>query len=205
VPKLFGPIRERYLSRPGGYTRVLRLEPVKEDQAESAILELVDGPRDMRLAMTAKTLSNKPPTKGFNEVTARNVQKVTQFRENGMETLRALVNRMREFKKNESDWDDRVLAAPRRVYLHEERRVREMHYPDPTGDWKLPNNVTQGKRGVSKGARVTRAKGNLPPANRTDVGILEKRVRRQKLSKPRKDESGTEEAEAALAKLSLES
>jgi large subunit ribosomal protein L17 len=205
VPKLFGPIRERYLSRPGGYTRVLRLEPVKEDQAESAILELVDGPRDMRLAMTAKTLSNKPPTKGFNEVTARNVQKVTQFRENGMETLSALVTRMREFKKNESDWDDRVLAAPRRVYLHEERRVREMHYPDATGDWKLPNNVTQGKRSVSKGARVTRAKASLPPANRTDVGILQQRVRRQKLSKPRTDKSGTEEAETALAKLSLES
>ena len=38
VPKLFGPIRDRYLTRPGGYTRVLRIEPMKEDQAESAIL-----------------------------------------------------------------------------------------------------------------------------------------------------------------------
>jgi large subunit ribosomal protein L17 len=46
VPKLFGPIRERYADRPGGYTRILRIEPMKEDQAESAILELVDGPRD---------------------------------------------------------------------------------------------------------------------------------------------------------------
>ncbi|RMY29215.1 hypothetical protein D0864_17006, partial [Hortaea werneckii] len=40
LPKLFGPLRERYASRPGGYTRVLRIEPVKEDQAPSAILEL---------------------------------------------------------------------------------------------------------------------------------------------------------------------
>jgi hypothetical protein len=202
VPKLFGPIRERYLSRPGGYTRVLRLEPVKEDQAESAILELVDGPKDMRLAMTAKTLSNKPPTKCFNEVTARNVQKVTQFRENGMETLRRLVDRMREHK--EKNWDNRVLAAPRRVYLHEERRVREMHYPDPTGDWKLPNNVTQGEQFINRGLRVFNAKRSLPPAKKTDVGILEKRVRRQKLSKPKKDTRGMEDAEAELAKLSLE-
>ena len=55
MPKLFGELRERYAARPGGYTRVLRVEPQKEDQAPSAILEQVDGPRDMRFAMTART------------------------------------------------------------------------------------------------------------------------------------------------------
>ncbi|KAI9878758.1 MAG: hypothetical protein M1823_006916, partial [Watsoniomyces obsoletus] len=45
--KIFGELRERYASRQGGYTRVLRTEPKKRDQAESAVLELVDGPKDM--------------------------------------------------------------------------------------------------------------------------------------------------------------
>src|ERR1700753_1676256 len=37
LPKLFGEFRQRYANRPGGYTRVLRVEPKKEDQAPSAI------------------------------------------------------------------------------------------------------------------------------------------------------------------------
>ncbi len=32
IPKLFGELRLRYANRPGGYTRVLRIEPSKEDQ-----------------------------------------------------------------------------------------------------------------------------------------------------------------------------
>nr|UPX44723.1 mitochondrial 54S ribosomal protein L8 [Penicillium fuscum] len=60
-PKLFGTLRNRYLTRPGGYTRVLHIESLNRnhDQAPSAILELVDGPRDMRFAMTAKTLARE--------------------------------------------------------------------------------------------------------------------------------------------------
>jgi hypothetical protein len=94
VPKLFGPIRERYLERPGGYTRVLRIEPIKEDQAASAILELVDGPKDMRFAMTAKTVANLHQ-KGhtINQMTAANIAKVTRFRKNGEEELEALVDK----------------------------------------------------------------------------------------------------------------
>jgi len=30
LPKLFGNLRERYADRPGGYTRVLRIEPQKK-------------------------------------------------------------------------------------------------------------------------------------------------------------------------------
>ncbi|MCJ1313245.1 hypothetical protein MMC25_006922 [Agyrium rufum] len=56
LPHIFSTIKDRYATRPGGYTRVLRIEPLKEDQAPSAILELVDGPKDMRFHMTAKTL-----------------------------------------------------------------------------------------------------------------------------------------------------
>ena len=84
VTKLFTTLRTRYLDRPGGYTRVLRIEPLKPDQAPSAILELVDGPKDMRFAMTARTLAHQRSVgREVNDVTARNILKVTRYREGG--------------------------------------------------------------------------------------------------------------------------
>ncbi|KAL9117788.1 MAG: hypothetical protein Q9187_005668 [Circinaria calcarea] len=106
LPKLFTELRTRYLTRPGGYTRVLRIEPLKEDQAPSAILELVDGPRDMRFAMTAKTLVKERATEGgVRELTAKNIIKVTRFREGGEaeleKTVRALEARDSDEKRRE--------------------------------------------------------------------------------------------------------
>ena len=92
LPKLFGPLRERYLDRPGGYTRVLRIEPEKEDQAPSAILELVDGPKDIRFAMTAKTIANvRDKGNAINDMTAANIQKVIRYRQNGEQDLEDMV------------------------------------------------------------------------------------------------------------------
>ncbi|KAG4417450.1 hypothetical protein IFR04_009403 [Cadophora malorum] len=95
LPKLFGPLRERYAERPGGYTRVLRIEPLKADHAPSAILELVDGPKDMRFAMTARTLARQR-AEGLeqNEMTSRNVQKVTRYRPEGAKDLETMVEKM---------------------------------------------------------------------------------------------------------------
>ncbi|CAF9932042.1 MAG: hypothetical protein HETSPECPRED_008262 [Heterodermia speciosa] len=111
LPTLFTTIRERYLSRPGGYTRVLRIEPRNRnnDQAPTAILELVDGPRDMRFAMTAKTLVRERATEGgVREITARNVQKVTRFRQGGMEELERTVRNVEaeEWKAAEKEDQD---------------------------------------------------------------------------------------------------
>jgi large subunit ribosomal protein L17 len=96
LPKLFGPLRERYADRPGGYTRVLRIEPLKSDQAPSAILELVDGPKDMRFAMTARTVARlKGEGRPVNEMTERNIEKVTRYRQNGQQELTKMVKKMR--------------------------------------------------------------------------------------------------------------
>ncbi|KAH7125160.1 ribosomal protein L17 [Dendryphion nanum] len=121
VPKIFREIGPRYANRPGGYTRVLRIEPIKEDQAASAILELVDGPKDLRFAMTAKTLASRPEEEPLNEITAKNVEKVTRYRENGMEDLRNMVE---ELRVNDIDVG---LPAKKKVYP-EEKIKKDMHY-----------------------------------------------------------------------------
>ncbi|KAL4814061.1 ribosomal protein L17 [Aspergillus spinulosporus] len=97
LPKLFGPLRERYANRPGGYTRVLRVEPKKDDQAPSAILELVDGPKDMRFALTAKAVARRRSQglETLNEITLLNVRKVTQFRKNGVEELEKAISQVK--------------------------------------------------------------------------------------------------------------
>lgn len=65
------------------------------DQAASAILELVDGPKDMRFAMTARALSRQREMDwDMNEITERNIRKVTQFRKGGMDALEAAVSNL---------------------------------------------------------------------------------------------------------------
>ncbi|CAD6505093.1 BgTH12-00591 [Blumeria graminis f. sp. triticale] len=102
LPKLFGPLRERYALRPGGYTRVLRIEPLKPDQAPSAILELVDGPKDIRFAMTAKTVSRtRKEGKPINEITDFFRKKVTRFRPNGEAEFDQMVEKLNTLEVSE--------------------------------------------------------------------------------------------------------
>ncbi|MCP3101581.1 50S ribosomal protein L17 [Myxococcus sp. K15C18031901] len=44
LQKVFSEYKERYASRPGGYTRIVRLGFRRGDAAEMALLELVDRP-----------------------------------------------------------------------------------------------------------------------------------------------------------------
>ncbi|KPM36667.1 hypothetical protein AK830_g9900 [Neonectria ditissima] len=93
MPKLFGELRQRYLPREGGYTRVVRTESKNTyDQGESAILELVDGPKDSRFMMTAKTVArDRMLGHDHTPVTRINIKKVTQFR--GQEPFEAMVQK----------------------------------------------------------------------------------------------------------------
>ena len=48
VRKLFGPLAERYQSRPGGYTRVLKVGFRYGDNAPLAVIELVDRDKEAK-------------------------------------------------------------------------------------------------------------------------------------------------------------
>ncbi len=81
---------------------MLRIEPLKEDQAPSAILELVDGPKDMRFALTARTVARvRERGQEINEVTERNITQVTQFRKDGKQELEEMVNKVGGLKVGE--------------------------------------------------------------------------------------------------------
>jgi large subunit ribosomal protein L17 len=53
LKRLFGELGQRYAERPGGYTRIIRLGRRDGDNAELALIELVDNPRE-REALDSK-------------------------------------------------------------------------------------------------------------------------------------------------------
>ncbi len=61
LKRLFGELGERYRDRPGGYTRIIRLGRRDGDNAELAIIELVDNPRDREVVEAS---SKKAKTAG---------------------------------------------------------------------------------------------------------------------------------------------
>lgn len=96
LPKLFGELAERYKSRPGGYTRVIRLSKQRPDGAESAVLQLVDGPKDLRWDMTTRTVERlQRQGQPLNQITLLNVKKCTQFRQDGEEQFQRALERLR--------------------------------------------------------------------------------------------------------------
>lgn len=81
---------------------MLRIEPLKPDQAPSAILELVDGPKDMRFAMTARTIAReRGEGRELGEMTTRNIEKVTRYRPDGESELEKMVGNISELEIGE--------------------------------------------------------------------------------------------------------
>ncbi|ORX37260.1 ribosomal protein L17-domain-containing protein [Kockovaella imperatae] len=59
IPKVFETLAERYKARNGGYTRIHRFGRRQGDAAPSAILTLVDGPRDLNFELLARQLGKE--------------------------------------------------------------------------------------------------------------------------------------------------
>ncbi|KJZ79644.1 hypothetical protein HIM_01113 [Hirsutella minnesotensis 3608] len=118
LPKLFDELRTRYADREGGYTRVMRTEPKNTyDQGESAVLEFVDGPKDSRFMMTAKTIA-RDRLEGLRStpLTLKNLSKVTKFRSE--DEFERMVSRFMALKASED-------SAPLEADSHEAVGVAE--------------------------------------------------------------------------------
>ena len=63
LKRLFGELGQRYAERPGGYTRIIRLGRRDGDNAELAIIELVDSPREREAAESKKAKTAGPGKK----------------------------------------------------------------------------------------------------------------------------------------------
>ncbi|CCO31267.1 50S ribosomal protein L17 [Rhizoctonia solani AG-1 IB] len=112
LDKLFTTYRDRYLQRPGGYTRILKYGHRPGDHAPKAILQLVDGPRDLRIQMagravgkeTASSFAVNEPGRGLRERTKWAVDKALKFsREEGKKRLEAVAQ----------EHANKLLAEPR--------------------------------------------------------------------------------------------
>lgn len=158
LPKLFTTLRQRYEDRPGGYTRVLRTEPKSTyDQAPTAILEFVDGPKDMRFHLTAATYArNQALGLKATKITLLNRKKVTRFREGGKEEFDSMVKQMRTMGFGESAEAKRERHEERMAKLAENKKSGKGVRSRPkAGDTPLSEEVTQAA-GEKKNVSVLR-------------------------------------------------
>ncbi|KAG0347660.1 hypothetical protein BG004_007229 [Podila humilis] len=63
LPKLFGPLAERFKSRKGGYTRIHKMGNRFGDNAPVAVIELIDGPGDLKNQLLFRALARKENNK----------------------------------------------------------------------------------------------------------------------------------------------
>jgi hypothetical protein len=106
MPKLFDTLASRYRDRPGGYTRLHKLPPRYGDMAPQAILELVDGKRDMLFSMTARNVARSAilGTKWLSEPTKNAIHRLLKSRgEEGLKSFEEEVQHQKEILLREDD------------------------------------------------------------------------------------------------------
>ncbi|MDT7689697.1 MAG: large subunit ribosomal protein [Acidobacteriota bacterium] len=64
LKRLFDDLGKRYAERPGGYTRIIRLGHRDGDNAELAIIELVDNPHEREAAAAGSKKIKRPAASG---------------------------------------------------------------------------------------------------------------------------------------------
>lgn len=86
-------LAKRYRNRSHGFTRIIKLEPrLGEDKAPMSVLELVDSDYQIKYWYNAKVVA-RLELQGLpvDDLTAHNVRKLTQYRENGEQEFRDAV------------------------------------------------------------------------------------------------------------------
>ena len=151
---MFDVLASRYSNRPGGYTRVLKLPPRYGDMAPQAILELVDGKRDMHFSMTARRVARSSilGTKWLSESTRDAMFRILQFRG----------------QKGGKEFDEEV--ERQKELLLKEDKLHEMYLRRKEG-----RTVQQIEDRVDERARYTTSRHN-----RRQVRALEERFRNKK-------------------------
>jgi large subunit ribosomal protein L17 len=70
VEKLFSDLGKRFSGRPGGYTRILHMAPRPGDNADMALMQLVDGPAAVSAEKPTKAKAKKKVAKADGEAEA---------------------------------------------------------------------------------------------------------------------------------------
>ncbi|KAF9585631.1 hypothetical protein BGW38_001454 [Lunasporangiospora selenospora] len=94
LPKLFGPLAERFKRRKGGYTRIHKLGNRFGDNAPVAVIELIDGPGDLKNQYLFRALARtEKQTPGSIAEIVQAIQEKNEKKEKGLVTTAAFSNK----------------------------------------------------------------------------------------------------------------